>query len=270
MSMNEEYSESLNVVNSESHISMFSAMLLNARMQTNDEIRRENLVVAIKRMGTAAKLAEAAKTSAAYLSQIRNRTPDSKSGTPKTMGDDMARRIEAALGEPHGWMDKSHLFQGVVEKAVPSPVAFDENVTRVPMGTRPIPVISSVQAGALRDMDSPYEPGDGYAVIYTDDVSLSRWTFCVEVEGESMRPRFQPGDLLIVDPELSPNPGNFVIARNGTNQATFKKYRPRGIDERGNTVFELVPLNEDYPTLRSDTEKLIVIGVVVEHRNKLR
>lgn len=147
---------------------------------------------------------------------------------------------------------------------------FDENVIRVPMGTRPIPVISSVQAGALRDMDCPYEPGDGYAVIYTDDMSLSRWTFSLEVDGDSMLPRFQHGDLLIVDPELSPNPGNFVVARNGTNQATFKKYRPRGMDENGNTVFELVPLNEDYPTMRSDTEKLIVLGVVVEHRNKLR
>ena len=147
---------------------------------------------------------------------------------------------------------------------------FDENVTRVPMGTRPIPVISSVQAGALRDMDVPYGPGDGYAVVYTDDMSLSRWTFSLEVEGESMLPRFQPGDLLIVDPELSPNPGNFVVARNGTNQATFKKYRPRGMDERGNMIFELVPLNEDYPTMRSDVEKLTILGVVVEHRNKLR
>lgn len=77
-------------------------------MKTNDEVRRQNLELAIKRAGSAAKLAEAAKTSPAYLSQIKNRTPDSKSGTPKTMGDDMARRIEAAIGEPHGWMDTSH------------------------------------------------------------------------------------------------------------------------------------------------------------------
>jgi hypothetical protein len=35
-------------------------------------------------------------------------------------------------------------------------------------------------------------------------------------------------------------------------------------------VFELVPLNDDYPTMRSDTEHLIVIGVVTEHRKKLR
>jgi len=237
-------------------------------MQANDEIRRENLEVAIKRLGTAAKLAEAAKTSAAYLSQIRNRTPDSKSGTPKMMGDAMARRIEAALGEPRGWMDKSHLFQK--ETGADSEVRpFDMNVTPVMLASRPIPVISSVQAGALRDMENPYEPGDGYAIEYTEDQKLSRWAFCLDVEGMSMSPRFQPGDRLFVDPDRSPGPGNFVVARNGSNQATFKKYRPRGIDSNGNEIFELVPLNDDFPTLRSDQETLVVIGVVTEVKQKL-
>lgn len=249
---------------------MFSEMLCNARMQTNDEIRRENLEIAIKRLGSAAKLAEAANTSAAYLSQIRNRTPDSKTGTPKMMGDAIARRIEAALREPHGWMDRSHLFQRESELQTPAlPQSFDENVVPAPLGMRSVPVISSVQAGALRDMESPYPPGSGYAMEFTDQ-DLSRWAFALDVEGLSMAPQFQPGDRIIVDPELAPNPGDFVVARNGSEQATFKKYRPRGIDARGEMVFELVPLNEDYPTLRSDNEKLVVIGVVTEHRKKLR
>ena len=269
MSIAPLYSESLNNVNSESHISKFSDMLCNARMQTNDQIRRENLELAIKRLGTAAKLAEAVGTSAAYLSQIRNRTPDSKSGTPKMMGDAMARRIESALEEPHGWMDKSHQPMLLPEQAQATK-SFDENVKPVPMGLRPIPVISAVQAGALKDMENPYEPGDGFAVEYTDDTKLSQWTFGLEVEGDSMLPRFRPGDRVIVDPEVAPNPGNFVVARNGSNQATLKKYRPRGIDNRGNTIFELVPLNDDYPTLRSDLEHLLVIGVVVELRQKMR
>jgi len=152
----------------------------------------------------------------------------------------------------------------------PSPqVPFDENVTPAAIGTRRIPVISSVQAGALRDMESPYPPGAGYAYEYTDQ-NLSEWAFALDVEGESMAPDFRPGDRIIVDPEVSPNPGDYVIARNGSEQATFKKYRPRGIDATGNMIFELLPLNDDYPTLRSDTESLTVIGVVTEHRKKLR
>lgn len=268
MSMATVYSESLNKINSESHISKFSVMLCNAVMQTIDEVRRQNLEIAIKRAGSGAKLAEAAKTSPAYLSQIKNRTPDSKSGTPKTMGDAMARRIEAAIGEPNGWMDVAH-SESSTPATHPQSNAFDENVVPAPLSLRPIPVISSVQAGALRDMESPYLPGAGYAYEYTD-ADLSAWAFALDVDGHSMSPDFRPGDRIIVDPEITPNPGDYVIARNGSEQATFKKYRPRGIDASGNMVFELVPLNDDYPTLRSDTEHLTVIGVVVEHRKKLR
>lgn len=149
------------------------------------------------------------------------------------------------------------------------PEAFDENVASAAIGVRPIPVISAVQAGQLKDMENPYSPGDGYSVEYTDQ-KLSRWAFALEVEGESMLPLFKPGDRLIVDPDLAPQPGDYVIARNGSDQATFKKYRPRGMDANGDMIFELVPLNDDYPTMRSDVEHLIVIGVVTEHRKKLR
>lgn len=77
-------------------------------MRTNDEIRRLNLLVAISRIGSAARLADLASTSPAYLSQIKNRVADSKSGTPKAMGDELARRIETAIHVPTGWMDSAH------------------------------------------------------------------------------------------------------------------------------------------------------------------
>lgn len=77
-------------------------------MKKIDEIRRDNLLIAIARFKTASALAEAAMTSAAYLSQVKNRQPDSKTGEPKAMGDDVARKIELALKEPEGWMDVDH------------------------------------------------------------------------------------------------------------------------------------------------------------------
>lgn len=77
-------------------------------MKTIDEIRRENLLLAIERHKTITALAEKAGVSAAYLSQIKNRTPESKTGKPKGMGDAMARKLERAIGEGHGWMDVEH------------------------------------------------------------------------------------------------------------------------------------------------------------------
>ena len=49
-----------------------------------------------------------AEVNAAYLSQVKSGSPESKTGKPKTMGDDVARKIEDAIGEPEGWMDVSH------------------------------------------------------------------------------------------------------------------------------------------------------------------
>lgn len=77
-------------------------------MKTIDEIRLDNLLLAISRAGTATALAEKSGLSAAYLSQIKNRQPDSKTGNPKNMGDDAARKIEAGIGEKRGWMDVDH------------------------------------------------------------------------------------------------------------------------------------------------------------------
>lgn len=77
-------------------------------MKTIDEIRRENLVVAIERAGSAAKLAAKAELSSAYLSQLKTRQAQSSTGKLRTMGDAVARKIEAAINAPLGWMDRDH------------------------------------------------------------------------------------------------------------------------------------------------------------------
>ena len=63
-------------------------------------------------------------------------------------------------------------------------------------------------------------------------------------------------------------PGDFVVAKNGEEEATFKKYRPRGYGEDGQEIFELAPLNDDYPTMRSDRQHIQIIGTMVEHRRR--
>jgi len=228
-------------------------------MTTVKELRLANLRSLVAEFKTADAVAQRAQTAPMYLSQILNGAKSS-TGNARGIGDKLARKLEEGCGKEVGWMDRPH--RNVAAQ-------FDENVVPAAVGLRPVPVISSVQAGALRDMESPYPPGAGYAYEYTDQ-DLSAWAFALDVEGLSMLPDFRPGDRIIVDPDMAPNPGDFVVARNGSAQATFKKYRPRGIDAAGNEIFELVPLNDDYPTLRSDTELLSVIGVVTEHRKKLR
>ncbi len=78
------------------------------------------------------------------------------------------------------------------------------------------------------------------------------------------------GYTIIVDPYLCPGRCDYVVANNSSEYATFKKYRARGVNENGEEVFELVPLNPDFAALNSAVEKISIIGVVVEHRRQMR
>lgn len=79
-------------------------------MKKIEEIHIDNLdrLVSETPKKTLDNVAEIASCSAAYLSQIRNRLPDSKTGTPKTMGKVIARRLEKGFKKPDGWMDTDH------------------------------------------------------------------------------------------------------------------------------------------------------------------
>jgi SOS-response transcriptional repressor LexA len=118
-------------------------------------------------------------------------------------------------------------------------------------------------------MEDPYPAGAGEGVEWVDP-AYGPYTVALTIKGDSMEPEFRAGDVIIVDPAIEPQPGDFVVARNSEQEATFKKYRPRGTDAEGHRVFELVPLNDDYPTMRSDQDRLQVVGVMVEHRKKRR
>ncbi|HHQ4541407.1 TPA: LexA family protein [Aeromonas veronii] len=136
----------------------------------------------------------------------------------------------------------------------------------IPQGNR-VPILSYVQAGNWREMCEQATAFDGNVEYVSAGGEIGPYGFGLWLRGDSMLPQFKEGDLIIVDPDESPQPGDYVVAKNGSDEATFKKYRPRGIDENGQEVFELVPLNDDYPTMHSDRQHIQIIGVMVEHRS---
>lgn len=139
------------------------------------------------------------------------------------------------------------------------------NIAPASIGTRKIPLISYVQAGDWSEATDAYNLGDAHEWLLTD-LDLSEHAFGLEIKGDSMLPEFKPGDRVIIDPAVNPHPGDFVVAKNGDEEATFKKYRPRGRNEKGEQVVELVPLNPDYESLRSDITPFVIIGTMVESR----
>lgn len=171
--------------------------------------------------------------------------------------------IATALGVNPVWLAEG---KGIAE-STDGQVSSIKNVTASSIGVRRIPLISYVQAGCMVEVVDPYQLGDASEYLQTDLVDLSPSAFALEIRGESMLPDFKEGDRIIIDPLIEPMPGDFVVAKNGHEEATFKKYRPRGkFDENGNTVFDLLPLNPDYPPMHSDIVPLRIIGTMVEHR----
>ena len=138
------------------------------------------------------------------------------------------------------------------------------NVSISDLPFRKIPVLDFVQAGLFNsvDYDGINPKGETYT---TYQGARPEEVFSLTVEGMSMAPEFLPGDSIVIDASLSPQPGSYVIAQNGSYEATFKKYRVIGYDEYGREEFELVPLNPDYPTLSSREHKISIIGVMVRH-----
>ena len=129
---------------------------------------------------------------------------------------------------------------------------------------RKIPLLDFVQAGVFHECgyDGINPKGESYT---TYESNKPECVFSLEVSGLSMTPEFNPGDKLVVDGSKAPYPGCYVIAQNGSHEATFKKYRAIGYDEHGRETFELVPLNPDFPTMCSTQQEIRIIGVVVEH-----
>jgi SOS-response transcriptional repressor LexA len=141
------------------------------------------------------------------------------------------------------------------------------NVSPAEIGARKIPVLDYIRAG----LETVFVPGDNEVqeTILTD-LEHSPSSFALRVEGDSMEPKFQPGDIVVLDPAIQPVPGDYVVARNASPQASFRQYRSGGINERGEDVYELWALNPLYAPMRSDRQAIRIAGVMVEHRTYRR
>lgn len=177
--------------------------------------------------------------------------------------------LAAALGVSVDWLLTGKDGDVGVVSDIQPPGYHNVEPAVIPQGRR-VPILSYVQAGHWREMCEQATAFDGSLEYVAVGVSVGSCAFGLWVRGNSMEPDFKEGDLLIVDPDEAPKAGDFVIAKNGSEEATFKKFRSRGEYDDGSPRFELVPLNDDHETLSTDHTTIAIIGVVVEHRRILK
>lgn len=97
-----------------------------------------------------------------------------------------------------------------------------------------------------------------------NDMALSQRSFAVRVGELAMAPAILRDDVVIVDPAVSPLPGDSVLALQ-QNVALLRTYRQRAPE--GNIMqFELAPVNVDFPLLHSGRDGIRLAGTLVELR----
>ena len=98
-----------------------------------------------------------------------------------------------------------------------------------------LPLVSAVPAGKVATMFHP-DYVDNYVTV--DDVKDPQ-AFALKVKGNSMAPRIEDGDVVVVSPQLEPHNGDICVIR-VDGEDTLKKVKFEG------TYIHLVPLNPEF------------------------
>jgi len=173
-----------------------------------------------------------------------NQTADLLAGRAN-FGEKVARSIEENAGLPNKWLDS---------------IDMEQNVRPGPEMRGRVPLLSDVQAGMYKEFVDNTQPGDGGSEMIPVSCPVGRHTFALRVVGDSMEPDFTPGMILIVEPDLDPQPGDYVIAKNGSDETTFKQLVKDGAD------WYLRPCNARYPLKPLGSSAIIGVVRAVEKR----
>ncbi|QIN36800.1 LexA family protein [Legionella longbeachae] len=102
--------------------------------------------------------------------------------------------------------------------------------------------------------------------------SIGKNAFALQIKDESMIPEFRINDVIVIDPDTSPRPGDFVVALiEGEQEVIVRKYKQLSASKEVRE-FELIALNEDWADIRvgSNEMQAQIIGCGVSLARELR
>lgn len=222
---------------------------------TIEDIRLINMLSLLTAFGGKRKdFAEKADISTAYISQLT--TPNLKKR--RSMGDEVARKLEASFMKPLGWMD---VYHQATDKSVRSGnnTVISNLIESAPAGSalivdRPtIPVLTDEEVDNWMDyIKKPITKGR--MPILSDDIPLTHNTYGYVVRGDFMAGVINDGDEAVINPEIEPISGDTVLASIAGDKLIGKLGIVAG-------DWLLIPANQQY--LTKTVSKPQILGVVV-------
>jgi phage repressor protein C with HTH and peptisase S24 domain len=126
-----------------------------------------------------------------------------------------------------------------------------------------IPVIAFASAGApVIFTDQGFPMGSGMYQVSRPAGLTDPNAFGVEVEGDSMFPKYREGQAVIVDTRKSPADGDFAVVGLTNGEKYIKMWRQR------NGAISLESLNPDYPPIKVKREDVRFAYKVVWARER--
>jgi transcriptional regulator with XRE-family HTH domain len=136
-------------------------------------------------------------------------------------------------------------------------------------GARRVPVLSAEQLADWKGGELPM-PDEDQEYLFEHLRTVSQHAFALRVQDEANLPTFKIGDHIVFDPAVTPGPGSMVVAVDGQKRVHFGRLRILDTVGVGEHVFEIVPTNEFYPSVKSATTPgLVLRGTLATHKRYL-
>ena len=120
-----------------------------------------------------------------------------------------------------------------------------------------IPLLSSEQLDNPQHWIQSIREGeyDGEITFIPITIELAKMigdnAFALKMEDESMEPELKPHDVLIINPDATPKPGNFVVVKSDDNpEVIIRRYKQLSIS-KSTQQFELLATNKNWPDIQS-------------------
>lgn len=196
--------------------------------------------------GKAAELARRIEREPSYISRMLY--PEGKAGR-KRIADDMMEIIENAFSLPRGWMDS-------IASEMPSANEELEFAGSIRAGY--VPVIGEAVLGVDGSVDM-IEFRAGWLRIYSGDKDA----YGLKVKGDSMWPRIQSGEYVVIEPNTTVHAGDevFVRTKDGHNMIKIMNKTRDG-------DFQFSSVNSDHRPITlsaNDVVKMHFVSAIVKH-----